>query len=240
MAGPTGPGGPNRRGLTRERVLDAAITLADTHGIDGLTMRRLGEALGVQAMALYNHVEHKDDLLDAMVDRVAESIVLPPDVPAAQAAGHWAEHARRRALAAHAVLIGHPWVAPLWASRLALGPARMRSMDAALANLRRAGFPPGLLDQAYHTIENHILGHAMQAQAFPLEPEQMQEVGEAFLRTFPSAEYPELAAHIRHHLEPTTDAGEGDDGFAFGLELILDGLERLRSAPARRSGGPVR
>lgn len=198
-------------------MLDVAVTLADTQGIDALSMRALGRELGVEAMSLYNHIGNKDDLLDSMVDRVAAEIELPdgPD---------WRHRARRRAVSAHAVLLRHPWAPTLWTSRITMGPARMRYMDSALRDLREAGFPPTLLDSAYHTIENHIVGHAMQAVGFPLDVEDMERVGEDVLRVFPADDYPDLAAHIRHHI----DRPDHDDAFAFGLDLILDGLEAQR------------
>ncbi|WP_113699510.1 TetR/AcrR family transcriptional regulator [Nonomuraea lactucae] len=209
-----------RATLNRDRVLDAGIALADADGIDALTMRRLASMLGVEAMSLYNHVSNKDDLLDGMLDRVTDEIELPEGGP------DWRHRARRRAISAHAVLMRHPWAAAMWASRLNPGPARMRYVDTALRHLREAGLSPGLLDRAFHTIENHIAGHALQALGFPLAPEEMEEASERFLRSFPVGEYPDLAAHVRHHIE---QPGEGDE-FGFGLELILDGIERIRGA----------
>jgi AcrR family transcriptional regulator len=204
--------------LTRERVVDAGIAVADADGIDALTMRRLGRELGVEAMALYNHVGNKDDLLDGMLDRAAGEIELSGDDV------DWRTFARRRATAAHAVLIRHRWLPAVWTSRISLGPNRMRYMDSALRNLREAGFPPELLDRAYHAVENHIVGHALQTIGFPLDNDQMQELGEPLLRSQPLADYPDLIAHIRHHL----DRAPEQDEFAFGLDLILDGLQRLR------------
>jgi AcrR family transcriptional regulator len=209
-----------RTPLNRDRVLEAGVVLADAEGIGAMSMRRLGRELGVEAMSLYNHVQNKDDLLDAMLDRVAGEIELPGGDP------DWRQPARRRAVSAHATLMRHPWAAALWTARLNVGPARMRYMDSALRGLREAGFSPGLLDSAYHTIENHIAGHAMQALGFPLDQDEMAAVGESFLRAFPVKEYPDLAAHIRHHLD---HPAQGDE-FEFGLDLILDGLERRRSA----------
>lgn len=213
---------PKARGtrtpLNRERVLDAGIALADAEGVDALTMRGLGGALGVEAMALYNHINNKEDLLNGMLDRVACEIELPDDTL------DWRDYARSRAISAHTVFLRHRWVAALWTARITLGPARMRYMDGALRSLREAGFSPDLLDRTYHAIENHIVGHTLQAMGFPLEPTEMQAIGEQFLRTFPTHQYPDLAAHIQHHLDHT----DTDDEFEFGLDLILDGLARMR------------
>jgi AcrR family transcriptional regulator len=223
-----------RERLNRDRVLDAGIALADAEGIDALSMRRLAQNLGVEAMSLYNHVANKDDLLGGMLDRVVHEIDRPDD------GATWRERARHRAASAHAVLMRHRWAAGLWSS-LTVGPARMRYLDDLLGGLRQAGFTPGLLDRAFHTIQNHVVGHALQALAFPLDSQQVKTMGADLMRTFPVEEYPELAAHIRYHVESTTD---GDDEFEFGLDLILDGLERLRAArpdqtPARRRRAPV-
>ncbi|MHC0430810.1 TetR/AcrR family transcriptional regulator [Streptomyces sp. O3] len=221
--GSPGQGRPPRSGrrapLNRERVLGAGIALADSEGIGALTMRRLGRELGVEGMALYNHVDNKEDLLDGMLDLVAAEIELPA------VGADWQDHARQRAVSAHAALMRHPWSAPLWTSSVSLGPSRMRYLDSALRNLREADFPPDLLDRAFHTVENHIVGHALQSLGFPLDHGQMQQTGESFLRSFPAERYPDLAGHIRHHLTHRDDGGE----FAFGLDLILDGLERRRT-----------
>jgi AcrR family transcriptional regulator len=202
-------------------VLAAGVALADAEGIAALTMRRLGAELGVEAMALYNHVANKDDLLDGMLDRVIAEIELPDGGPG------WRALARRRAISAHAALNRHPWAAALWTSRISLGPARTRYLDSALRCLREAGFAPDLLDRAFHTIEDHIVGHVLQVLGFPLDHAQMEEAGARVMRSFPVEEYPDLAAHLRHHLQH----GEDGDGFTFGLDLILDGLEQLRRAP---------
>lgn len=216
-----------RTTLNRDRVLDAGVALADAEGINALTMRRLAGELDVEAMSLYNHVNNKDDLLDGMLDRVVGEIELPEGGP------DWRHRARRRAISAHAILMRHPWAAAMWVSRLNPGPARMRYVDTSLRNLREAGFSSGLLDRTFHTIENHIVGHALQALGFPLESDEMEEASEQFLRSFPVKEYPDLAAHVRHHME---HPGEGDE-FEFGLELILDGVERIGPAPGAPSPG---
>ncbi|RKS05128.1 TetR family transcriptional regulator [Nocardiopsis sp. Huas11] len=209
-----------RAPLTRDRVLDAGVALADAEGIGALSMRRLGRELGVEAMSLYNHVDGKTDLLDGMLDRVVGEIELP------EGDTGWRDQARRRAISAHEALMRHPWAASLWTSSLNPGPRRMRYMDVALRSLRAADFTPGLLDRAFHTIEDHLVGHALQALGFPLDPDEMEEAGERVLRSFPVETYPDLAAHIRYHVESKDQGG----GFEFGLDLILDGLERLRGS----------
>jgi hypothetical protein len=207
--------------LSRERVLDRAIALADAEGIGALTMRRLGAELGVEGMALYNHVANKQDLLDGMLDRVAADIEVPESGP------DWRDQARRRAISTHAVILRHPWSAALWTASIKLGPARMGYLDSGLRNLREAGFPPDLLDLSFHAIENHIIGHALQSLGFPLDRDDLMNIGSSFLDSFPVERYPDLAAHVRHHL----DHPDSTDGFEFELDVILDGLDRqlLRS-----------
>jgi AcrR family transcriptional regulator len=232
VATPNDPPTSRRAPLTRDRILDAGVVLADAEGIGALSMRRLGRELGVEAMSLYNHVGGKADLLDGMLDRVVAEIELPDGDMG------WREQTRRRAISAHSALMRHPWAASLWTSSTDPGPARLRYMDSVLRSLRVAGFPPGLLDRAFHTIEDHLVGHALQALGFPLDPDDMAEAVETFLDSFPVDTYPDLAAHIRYHLG-THDSAPGEasdeahaqvDGFEFGLGLILDGLERLRGS----------
>jgi AcrR family transcriptional regulator len=215
----SGPGRQRRQRLNRTRVVDGAIALADAGGLDAVVMRRLAKHLGVEAMSLYNHIANKDALLDGVLDRVAGEIELP------EAGLDWRRHTRSRAVSAHAMLLRHPWAAGLWTSRISLGEARLRYLECALRTFREAGFSGVLLDRGFHAVENHILGHAMQAMGFPLDSEQMATEGESLLRVFPSDDYPDLAAHIRHHLDHPS-AGD-DDEFEFGLDLILDGLERM-------------
>jgi AcrR family transcriptional regulator len=207
-----------RAPLSRDRVLDAGVALADAEGINSVTMRRLGRELGVEAMALYNHINNKDDLLDGILDRVAAEIELPEGSP------DWRNHARRRAISAHAALVRHPWAGALWTTRINLGLARLRYLDSALRSLREAGFPPDLLDRTFHAVENHIVGHAMQTVGLQMDRSEMLEMGEQIFGSFPVKQYPDLAAHIHYHLEQQ----QSTDEFEFGLDLLLDGLERIR------------
>jgi AcrR family transcriptional regulator len=205
--------------LSRERVLHAAVALADAEGIDSLTMRGLASQLQVEAMSLYNHVDSKDDLLDGMIDLIASEIEEPDD------ATDWKTALRQRAVSAHDALLLHPWSSMLWASRMNVGPARMRHLDAMLRDLREAGFSPGLLDVAFHTLQNHIVGHALQYATFPFEADDLPAMSARYLQDFPAEDYPDLAAHIRHHLEEP----DGEvTSFEFGLDSILDALERAR------------
>ncbi len=205
--------------LTRERILAAAVVLADERGIEAVSMRGLGRELGVEAMSLYNHIEGKDDLITGLVDLVAGEYPLPADET------DWKLALRRLYVAAHEVLLGHPWACGLMMSSKAVGPATMRYMDTVLGTLRTAGFSVELTHLGFHALDIHLLGYTMQEANFPYEREELASLATDFLRTLPPG-HPHLAEHVRHHLDGFT---AGDDGeFAFGLDLILDGLERRR------------
>src|SRR5215208_2263294 len=148
-----------REPLSRERVLDAALRLADESGIDSLSMRKLAAELGVEAMSLYNHVANKGDLFDAIVDRVVSEIELPDD-------GAWDEAVRRCAVSAHAAFLRHPWACSLVLSPSRMPdprakPARLVYMEWLLRRLRDAGFSPALTYHAYHALDSHIVGFTL-------------------------------------------------------------------------------
>jgi AcrR family transcriptional regulator len=207
-----------RTPLNRERVLHAAITLADEGGIKALSMRKLAQELGVEAMSLYNHVANKDDILDGIVDVVASEIELPLD------GADWKTALRRTAISFHEALLRHPWAGSIWMRR-GVSAARLRHGDAVLRSLREGGFSKALTYHAFHILEAHALGFTLQQLNFPYDKEQLVELAAQFLRDFPADEYPDLAEHIRQHMEPRhDDAG----AFEIGLDLILDGLETLR------------
>ena len=220
-----------RAPMSRERVLRAAVEFADRSGIDALSMRKLARELGVEAMTLYYYVANKNDLLEGMTDLVASEIELPP------ADLDWQEATRRRAMSAHEVLARHHWASPIW-MRVMIGPARMRYMDAALGAYRRAGLSPATTELAFHTIENHIVGYTLQESNFPLAPADLATVAREFLGKLPRDEFPHLAEHIEQHLTHEAVIESGD--FEFGLELLLDGIERIRleSAEPGTSGYP--
>ncbi len=205
--------------LTRNRVLQAAMAFADAHGRDALTMRKLGEALGVEAMSLYNHVANKDQLLDGMVDLVFAEIGLPAtDVP-------WKAAIRDRAIAVRRTLGRHRWAIGLMESRTSPGPATLRHHDAVLGCFRRAGFSIELTAHAASAVDSYVYGFALQEATLPFETrEQTAELAEAIMASMPTDEYPHLTElAVEHVLKPGYDYG---DEFEFGLDLVLDGLER--------------
>jgi AcrR family transcriptional regulator len=217
------PGAPRERTpLSRERILDAAVALADAEGIQGLTMRRLAAELGVEAMTIYYHVPNKGAILDALVERVISEIELP------EPGTEWRAALRSLALSAYEVLGRHQWAPPLMLRRGGgPGPMRLRHMDAILATLNDAGFEPMVADHAYHAIEGHVMGFTLWEVGMNLGTrEEIQALGRAFLAELPTEAYPSVTAHIEHHLEPRRPDDVGS--FAFALDLLLDGLARLR------------
>lgn len=208
--------------LSRERVLGAAVDLADEEGIDALTMRRLGQELGVEAMSLYNHVDNKDDILDAIQDLVVSEYELPTG------GADWKIELRRAAVSAHDVLLRHPWAAGLQLSSPdGVGPARLRYMDTILGTLRNGGFSVVMTHHAFHVLDTYVVGWTVQEIAFPIDAEDLPRLAADFVRNIPSEEFPYLVEHINHHIDADPYA-EGD--FVFGLDLILDGLEQLHSS----------
>jgi AcrR family transcriptional regulator len=218
---PTAPKPPTSRRapLTRDRVLRAAVDLANTAGIEALSMRKLGDALGVEAMSLYNHVSNKSELLDGMVDVVFAEIDLPPtDVD-------WRTAMRTRALSARRVLNRHRWAIGLMESRSAPGPATLRHHDAMLGCLRRAGFSVVMTGHAYALLDSFVYGFAVQEASLPFDsPEDAAQVAHDILRQAPAGEYPYLAELAA---ERVMQAGyDFGDEFEVGLDLLLDSLER--------------
>lgn len=211
----------SRDPLSRDRVLRAAVDLADESGIESLTMRKLGESLGVEAMSLYNHVANKTDLLDGMIDLVFGEIELPST--------DWKPAMRSRAVSARAALSRHRWAIGLMESRSSPGPATLRHHDAVIGCLRDAGFPMALVAHAYSVLDSFIYGFALQEAGLPFESgEETADLAEMILAGLPPEEYPNLRAFTADHvLQPGYDYGKE---FEFGLDLILDGLERKLTA----------
>ena len=208
-----------RARLSRDRVLAGAVAFADEHGIEALTMRKLGQALGVEAMSLYNHVANKDELLDGMVDIVFAEIGLP-----AGDAG-WKEAMRRRAVAARQALSHHRWAIGLMESRTSPGPATLRHHDAVIGCLRGAGFSVEMAAHAFSLLDSYIYGFALQEASLPFDTApQTAEVAELILSRMQPDQYPHLTElAVEHVLQPGYSYG---NEFEFGLDVILDGLER--------------
>jgi AcrR family transcriptional regulator len=222
----------NRKPLTKGRVLEKAIALADQDGIEALSMRKLGQALGVEAMSLYNHVGSKGELVSAMVDGVIEGFELPDDER------RWDVAIRRCAISAHDLLIEHPWACSLALvpgdMRVPGGP-RIRYMEWLLRRLRQAGFSAELAYSAYHTLDSHIfgftlwqIGHHRAAETFARDDAEDLEEWMTRLLEQMRPQYPYLVEHGEQHM--AAGARDGDHEFEFGLDLILDGLKKRKRA----------
>jgi AcrR family transcriptional regulator len=211
--------------LTREQVVTAAIALADRDGIESISMRRLAQELGVEAMSLYTHVRNKDDLLDGMVDAVISMI--PGDAGPAD----WRTALRRMALAARGVMLRHPWAPRTVETRAAPGPAGIAYVNDVLGILRQGGFSITQAHHALHILGSRLLGFTQNLfddSAGP-GPDTPPSLPDGFAAAFPYAAEMALAVTHGGALGPCDD----DDEFEFALDFILDGLNRLRrSRPA--------
>ncbi|MGW4243012.1 TetR/AcrR family transcriptional regulator [Nocardia sp. NPDC004722] len=209
--------------LTRERVLDAAIRVADRGGAEAITMRRVAQELGVEAMSLYHHIPNKDAMLDGVVDAVFAAIELPV------AEGDWRTAIRARAESTRTVLSQHRWALGLLDSRPTPGPATLRHHDAVLGILLNADFTLELAAHAVSVLDSYIGGYVLQEANLPITtPAEVRTVAAGILADLPAEELPHLRAMIVDHaLQPGYNySGE----FDFGLDLILDGLEARRKA----------
>lgn len=203
--------------LTSERVLDAAMELADEIGIEAFTIRKLAARLGVGPMTIYHHVPGKDEIIDGIVDRVFEEIGLPsPD-------GEWRVAMRDRCLSARRVLNRHPWAAPLMESRTMPGPANLRHHDAVIGCLRRGGLSIEMTAHAYAILDAYVYGYALEEAHLPTgDAGDLDEAAEAMAGMFTA--YPHLLELTTEHvMKPGYDFGAS---FEVGLDMLLDGIDR--------------
>lgn len=213
-----------RKPLSSARVLQAAVALADEAGLEAFSMRGLAQALGVVPMALYKHVANKEELLDGMVDVVFSEIELPPDDL------DWRSAMRRRAVSTHEALKRHGWAIGMMESRHP-GPANLRNHNAVMGCLRKAGFPFEMAIHAYSLQDAYIYGFALQERDTGFETrDSAGEAAQRRAQTIGSLEsYPYLV-----EIASKLPASGYDNAveFAWGLDLILDALDRLRQASA--------
>lgn len=213
--------------LTRNRVLEGAIVLADEVGMDGFTIRKLATAIDVKPMTIYHHVPNKDAIIDGMIDLIFAEIELPP------ISIDWKAAMRHRARSARAVLARHPWATPLMESRTNPGPATLSHHDAVLGCLRRAGFSIEMTGHAYALIDAYIYGFALQEANLPATGgADMSELAETMTEHFPPGAYPYLMELTTEYvLKPGYDFS---NEFEFGLSLILDGLNNPTAPDVER------
>ena len=209
--------------LSREKVLDAALRLAGEQGLAGLSMRKLAADVGVEAMSLYNHVASKGDLLDGMIDLVFAEI----DPPAA--GGDWKAELRKRAVSTRDALRRHPWAVGEMEGRASHGPSNLRVHDAVLGCLLGAGFSEAMTVHAYSVQDAYIYGFALQqVDMSPETPDDFAGVAERQMVEYAEvlADFPNLVRVVGGYVAKV--GYDYDTEFLFGLDVILDGLERLR------------
>jgi AcrR family transcriptional regulator len=211
---------PRRTPLTRERVVAAGIALADRDGIASISMRKLAQELGIEAMSLYTHVRNKEDLLDGMVDAVIAEIPMPPP-----GAG-WQASLRQLALAARGVVLTHPWAPGPIASRGTPGPAALRYINTVLGILREGGFTVAQAHHALHILGSRLAGFTQDLfdDSGDVDPEAAAALAAGLGATLPYVAEMALAVTHQGALGPCDD----DTEFEVALDLILDGLDRLR------------
>jgi AcrR family transcriptional regulator len=217
-----------RRPLSRERILGAALELVDANGIESLSMRKLGQKLGYEAMSLYNHVAGKDDLLDGVLD-----IVLAETTPPSPSEA-WDTAIRESAISVHDALTRHPWACPLLMQPGRIRPARLRYMDQLLGRLREAGFSAETTYTAYHVLDGHIFGFALWESSHTYTAEDISSLAARFADLITLDTYPYLHEHAEQHL---ADGPHREvSAFELGLDLIIDGLKKIRvTKRARRA-----
>lgn len=205
-----------RAPLTRDRVLRAALELADEGGTAALTMQRIGRRLGVEAMSLYRHVRNKDDILDGIVDLVFAEIELPAD------RSKWRTVLRAQSISTRAALRRHPWAITLMESRMTPGPANLRTHEDTLTVLLDAGCSAVMATHAYNLVDSYVYGFALQEVNFPFSnAEELAAMSEEVLANLQADEYPNSARVARELL---TSGFDYADEFEFGLDLILDAI----------------
>jgi len=216
--------------LSRERVLRAAVKVADGGGIESLTMRRLAEELGSEAMSLYYHVANKDEVLDGIVDVIASEIngvVDQLDVPSEGA--DWKNAVRQRILSAREVFLRHPWAPRVFETRTSTSPAVLRYHDGLIGLMRDGGFSYDLAHHSLHALGSRAMGFAQ--ELFDPGDGTGDENADAALEGM-AEQLPHLVGMMMEvaHDDPDSTLGWCDDQteFEFGLDLILDGLDRMR------------
>jgi AcrR family transcriptional regulator len=203
-----------------ERTLGVALAVADSEGIQAVTMRRLARELGIEAASLYHHVNGKDQILDGLVDAVAAEI--EPLEPSAD----WREAISQRAHHTRAVLRRHPWAVSLMASRTSPGPATLRLLESGIRCFREGGFSVHLAAHAVSTVDSYVHGFVLQEVNLPFGTEsELEAMTGAIMEAFPASEFPYLfEMTVQHVLQPGYDYGKEFDS---GLAVVLNGVAAL-------------
>ena len=209
----------NRQSLDKESVIRAAIKLADEGGLEGLSMRKLGRALGVEGMALYHHFVNKEALIDSMVDRIHGEISVPTIT------NDWRLSMRERAISALKALSRHTWAVPIMESRKAPGPLSMELIDATIKIWLKAGFSIEMVAHLVSVLDAYTLGFAQQLRSPTGSIEEEAQMGKEIMANFPFDQYPHVGQLVS---EVFVKAGYRSlKEFEYGLDLILDAIARL-------------
>lgn len=210
----------NRAPVNLERTLRVALTVADSEGIQAVTMRRLARELGVEAASLYHHVDGKDQILDGLVDLVAAEIEPP------QLSADWREAISQRAHHTRDGLRRHPWAVSLMASRTNPGPATLRLLETGIRCFREGGFSVPLAAHGVSTVDSYVHGFVLQEVNLPFRTEsELAAMTGTIMETFPASEFPYLfEMTIEHVLQPGYDYGKEFDS---GLTAVLNGVAAL-------------
>ena len=211
-APPAQPVSETRTPLTRERILRAAIDLADREGIDAVSMRGLGAELGVEAMSLYNHVPNKAALLDGMVETVINDIDLPTDIR------HWQACVREVARSYREAALAHPHIVPLVATRPFNTVASLRPVEAGFEIFKQAGFGPEAAVHAFRTLAGFVTGYTL-AETGTFFGEAEGE-GQLTVGDLPKDEFPRLR-EVGRFMQST----DHDAEFEFGIDILITGME---------------
>lgn len=203
--------------------MKAALAIADKDGVDALSMRKLAAKLSVEAMSLYKHVANKDAVLDGLVELILREMVIPP------VGTPWREAMRRRAWSVRHTLLRHPWASVLIESRMAPGEARLGYADRVLSILNKAGFPTELQYRAFVILDCYVYGYVLQEVNWPTKEADRKMAVESVKEFVKDGRFPNLMTVVQHAgwLNVAPGAKPYDADFEFGLELILDGIEKL-------------
>lgn len=231
MATPSPTSVEARPPLDRHRIVAAGIEIADRDGVDKLSMRKLAAALGYEAMSLYNHVRNKQELLDGMLDGIFGELPMVEwegvEREGVEREGDWRAAVRQRAIDTHRMLLRHPWAAPLLPFQFP-GTNRWNESEYLLGLLADAGFDDHTGDLGYHAITLHIAGFTQQQVAYAMPTDHTRAMLERFRAEATRTTYPLMNAHVDYHIEAAADPELRPDEFEFVLDLILDGLDRMR------------
>jgi AcrR family transcriptional regulator len=206
--------------LSRDRILKAALELVDERGLQELTMRKLGQQLGFEAMSLYNYVSNKEDVIDGMLELVLAETDLP------STADDWASAVRESAVSVHAALQRHRWAARELLAYGRVRPARLQYMESLLAQLREGGLPAETAYVAYHVLDAHIFGFSLWEGSHTFTEKQVAEMSAIFEDLITPERFPYLREHGMQHF----DEGPHQDvnAFELGLDLIIGGLKKMQ------------